>query len=316
MPRKLTTDEVKSKATARHSGKYTYENFVYVGMDDKSTITCQKHGNFEQTPKEHLKGVGCFKCAVEDRARRKTLSQDEFVNRVESKYPNMFDLSGTEYKGVSNPVTVFCKVCNKYFTTKADKLLNRHGCNHCGLAKSGLNRRNSQDYILEKFESVPDAEKYDFSKVVYTLYKEPVDILCRTHDKIFKITPDSFLSGARCPLCSVNGYKRGDQGHLYVLEADNITKVGISNRKLNRRSKEISTSSGMNFSIKDSWFFNDGQVPYDIETALLRELRTTHKQPTEIFDGSTECFYDVDHDWLLSRIEQLIKEFTNDSRPI
>lgn len=47
-----------------HSNYYTYGNSEYIGAEKKLIITCPKHGNFEQTPANHLNGSGCPKCNV------------------------------------------------------------------------------------------------------------------------------------------------------------------------------------------------------------------------------------------------------------
>lgn len=72
----------------------------------------------------------------------------------------------------------------------------------------------------------------------------------------------------------------------------------------------MTKSSGLKFEVVQEFDFQDGAIPLALETTLLRELRAMHTQPTEKFDGSTECFYDVDHDWLLARINELIEEHT------
>ena len=56
-------ERFKDKATAIHNGKYTYDNFVYIGALKKSFITCLEHGDFEQRPDNHLSGRGCPDCA-------------------------------------------------------------------------------------------------------------------------------------------------------------------------------------------------------------------------------------------------------------
>ena len=57
------------KADLVHSGKYTYSECKYVNSKQKVTITCSIHGNFDQTPKDHLQGKGCPICG-----RTKTLN--------------------------------------------------------------------------------------------------------------------------------------------------------------------------------------------------------------------------------------------------
>lgn len=48
-----------------HNNLYTYDNFIYISQFTKSIITCRKHGDFLQTPKAHMRGQGCKKCAGE-----------------------------------------------------------------------------------------------------------------------------------------------------------------------------------------------------------------------------------------------------------
>ena len=48
-----------------HGSKYDYSKVNYTNNHTKVTITCRKHGDFEQTPNSHLNGRGCPKCAME-----------------------------------------------------------------------------------------------------------------------------------------------------------------------------------------------------------------------------------------------------------
>jgi hypothetical protein len=50
------------KAIKKHGNKYDYSIIDYKRCLIKIKIICPKHGVFEQTPKNHLKGVGCPSC--------------------------------------------------------------------------------------------------------------------------------------------------------------------------------------------------------------------------------------------------------------
>lgn len=52
-------------AIDKHGSKYDYAKVSYVNCNTKVIITCSKHGDFEQTPRRHLEGRGCSKCARE-----------------------------------------------------------------------------------------------------------------------------------------------------------------------------------------------------------------------------------------------------------
>lgn len=60
---KLTTEEFIEKACKVHSDLYTYEHVDYKDRYTKVTITCPKHGVFDQVSSYHLQGNGCQKCS-------------------------------------------------------------------------------------------------------------------------------------------------------------------------------------------------------------------------------------------------------------
>ena len=55
-------DSFIEKACAIHGDKYDYSKAVYTRALDKVIITCKEHGDFEQTPANHLRGAGCPSC--------------------------------------------------------------------------------------------------------------------------------------------------------------------------------------------------------------------------------------------------------------
>ena len=60
--KKSNTEEFIKKAKKVHGNKYDYSKVNYVGNKIEVTIICPEHGEFEQTPKGHLRGQGCPKC--------------------------------------------------------------------------------------------------------------------------------------------------------------------------------------------------------------------------------------------------------------
>lgn len=55
------------KAVIIHGKKYDYSKSNYVSAKNKVIIICPEHGEFLQTPDDHLFGKGCPKCARESR---------------------------------------------------------------------------------------------------------------------------------------------------------------------------------------------------------------------------------------------------------
>jgi len=53
----------KIKLVKEHIGRnYDYSHFIYTNRVTKSIIICPKHGEFLQTPSDHLRGYGCPNC--------------------------------------------------------------------------------------------------------------------------------------------------------------------------------------------------------------------------------------------------------------
>lgn len=52
------------KARTIHLDYYDYSKVVYTLSREKVTITCPEHGDFPQTPNDHLSGKGCLKCGL------------------------------------------------------------------------------------------------------------------------------------------------------------------------------------------------------------------------------------------------------------
>ena len=57
-----TTEEWIIASNKVHNDKYDYTKVNYVKCVDKVCIICPKHGEFEQTPLNHIQGHGCPKC--------------------------------------------------------------------------------------------------------------------------------------------------------------------------------------------------------------------------------------------------------------
>lgn len=69
--RRLTTEKFIEKANKVHNNIYTYTKTEVNGNKNKVTITCKKHGDFEQSPNSHLRGRGCRKCYLENNGYNK-----------------------------------------------------------------------------------------------------------------------------------------------------------------------------------------------------------------------------------------------------
>ena len=67
MSRRISEEEILRRFKEVHGTRYLYgDSFKYVTSEIKVTITCKKHGDFDQLPSAHSKGHGCPMCAHEE----------------------------------------------------------------------------------------------------------------------------------------------------------------------------------------------------------------------------------------------------------
>ena len=80
-PKFLTSKEIIDEFCKVHGDKYDYSNVKYTGTDNKVSIICKMHGEFQQRPTAHKRGAGCYVCSIGWRA------QDiiKYVNDITNK---------------------------------------------------------------------------------------------------------------------------------------------------------------------------------------------------------------------------------------
>jgi Zn finger protein HypA/HybF involved in hydrogenase expression len=59
---KIKFDQFLRKSIEMHGNKYDYNDSSFIDIFTPITITCFKHGDFSQIPRDHYRGSGCPKC--------------------------------------------------------------------------------------------------------------------------------------------------------------------------------------------------------------------------------------------------------------
>jgi len=60
---RVCLEECLRRFREKHGNRYDYSKVIYSRRSDNVTITCEEHGDFQQSPGSHLAGSGCPKCA-------------------------------------------------------------------------------------------------------------------------------------------------------------------------------------------------------------------------------------------------------------
>ena len=200
MKKILNTSEFIEKANILYANKYDYSKVEYKNLETKVCIICPEHGEFWQTPKNHLKGHGCVKCG-----QKKALLEKQYKNKILDKFRNIhgnkYDYSKVEYIDAKTKVCIICPEHGEFWQTPNTHLSN-HGCPKCNNAWNKRTRLTSAFYIKKFTEKY--GNKYDYSKVVFKNSKEKITIICPKHGE-FEILPHNFLYRG-CPHCNKEVY--------------------------------------------------------------------------------------------------------------
>ena len=135
--RTKSTDWFIDKAKKVHGDMYDYNNADYLRNKEKIKIVCEKHGEFEQTPADHLQGRGCQACAKEYTAEQVRLSFNEFVTRATSVHGDRYKYNN--YIDYETPVEI---ICNDHgvFLQKPGIHIGGCGCSKCTTKDSKAER--------------------------------------------------------------------------------------------------------------------------------------------------------------------------------
>ncbi len=194
----LTQLEFIEKCMAVHKNKYDYSLVQYTNQRTKIKIICKDHGQYEQTPYSHLRGMGCPMCAN----HRGRFGKEEFIAICEEIHKKKYDYSKVEFENLKGLITLDCKEHGE-FQVLAFKHKKGAGCQKC---RGPINRIKDKAKVIADFNLVHD-NKYNYEKMIYKGSKIPIIVKCSSHGE-FYVVPNSHLAGAGCPRCTNRGLTR------------------------------------------------------------------------------------------------------------
>lgn len=132
---KDTTESFIKKAINVHGNKYDYSKVNYVNTHTRVCIICHIHGEFWQTPNDHISGAGCLKCAINNNANLHRIGEKEFIKRASKIHNNKYEYVDIEYINEKNKATIVCPI-HGIFTQRIEDHLQGCGCPSCAKQKS------------------------------------------------------------------------------------------------------------------------------------------------------------------------------------
>ena len=130
MPKNLTCEDFKERATKIHGNRYDYSKVDYVNSGTKVCVICPIHGDFYQKANDHLRGCGCKKCGYEKIGNKLQLSTNEFVEKAQLVHGDKYDYSKVIYTKTKENVVIICPIHGE-FLQKPNDHLSGCGCPKC-----------------------------------------------------------------------------------------------------------------------------------------------------------------------------------------
>lgn len=179
-----------------HGDKYCYNKVSFKSNKEKVIITCNIHGDFEQSPYNHINlKRGCHKCSGKSQS-----NTEEFIKKSIKIHGDKYNYDKVSYINNEIAVIITCKIHGDFEQIAANHLYGK-GCIKC----AGVEKSNTEEFIKKSINIHGD--KYNYGKVNYINSKIKVLIECKEHG-YFQQSPLKHLSGQGCVKCSgSNGEK-------------------------------------------------------------------------------------------------------------
>ena len=127
---KFTFDDFERFANERYCNKYIYNRNDFVDMNTKMKMICKEHGEFWQTPRQHLKACGCVGCVSERKRQMFAQTKEEFIKKANITHHDKYIYDEVEYINNSIKVKIGCPKHGIFLCTPANHLKGR-GCPIC-----------------------------------------------------------------------------------------------------------------------------------------------------------------------------------------
>lgn len=284
--RLITVDEFLKRAGETHGDTYSYKLDTYTAYTEKMTIVCPVHGDFQQSPLQHVQlKHGCRFCAWAANGQKAAWTVEEFETACKRIHNNKYVYTG-DFTNTLSPVTVICPVHGRQ-KQQAFTHMKSSGCPSCGKEARGLKLRTTKEQFLERARTLHgDAYQYDFEG--YVSQKSYVKITCKLHGPFYQ-NGDTHLRGSRCPICAGTV----SNGQIELLEY--IKSLGfcdaVSDYRYGAGKKEFDVyvpSKRMAFEYDGVYFHSSRFRADDYHATKQREAKEAGVQLVQIYSDQWE----------------------------
>jgi len=129
---KMPTAEFITKSMGIHGNKYNYDKVAHINHHTPVILICPKHGEWYQTPMDHLAGCGCPACGnIKKGISKSKTAFLKFSTQASHKFNNKFIYDIKNYNGARHPMIIICPIHGAFEQIPYVHLRSRCGCNYC-----------------------------------------------------------------------------------------------------------------------------------------------------------------------------------------
>lgn len=312
--RKLTIEEFIEKARKIHDNKYDYSKVEYISNKTKVKIICPIHGEFWQTPKNHMNGQGCPECGKEKASTWSQNNYQHFIDESQTRFGEIYNFPHieSEYINSHSKVTIQCKKCGNVFSKIAgDHLTSKSGgCLKCRNFKKKNNpssvkktqRRLKIDIetIQQRiFDLCGDKLIYDISE--YKNTNKPITFKCTECGQEFKRDVNALMYNPTCPNCNGKPRNRKYDNDEFIKLANEIhgnkydyseTIYELSDKKITVICHELDI-----FGNEHGKFYVTPHAHIGTMKSGCPKCSKKHKKTTEEFIAESNWLHDFAYDY-------------------
>ena len=213
----------------------------YINTTIKVEVECNKHHKYFVAPGNFKKGRRCSICAGNNSETAKL----DFIKQVENEG---YKLIG-KYKNVMTKIELECDKHHRYFVVPHSF----KGGSRCPVC-SGNNSETS------KLDFIKQVEKEGYKMLgEYVNNSSKVELECDKHHKYF-VSPNSFKSGCRCPICAGNNSETAKLDFIKQVENEGYKVIG---EYVNNRTKiELECDKHHRYFVAPSSFKSGSRCPH------------------------------------------------------
>jgi Zn finger protein HypA/HybF involved in hydrogenase expression len=167
---------------------------IYHALALRLISHASEHGDFPQTPWNHLQGQGCPKCGQVNCHDKQRFGIKEFIEKANIVHAGKFDYAKTIYIGIFAKVIITCKEHGDFLQTP-NMHLRGNGCPECA------HNFPVPFHEFVKRSREAHGEAYTYTESGYSSTQEKATIVCPKHGQ-FQQLPSDHWAGRGCRKCS------------------------------------------------------------------------------------------------------------------